>query len=74
MRRWTAVDDGLGWSVWDENGVPVADVFGDDKIAPLIAAAPEMAHMLLPMYSHISHGGPTREECEALLKKAGVIE
>lgn len=42
--------------------------------AKLIATAPEMAHMLLSMYSHISHGGPTREEAETLLRKAGVIE
>ena len=42
--------------------------------AKLIACAPEMAEMLLSMFVHISHGGPTREEAEALLKKAGIIE
>jgi hypothetical protein len=36
-------------------------------------AAPEMAEMLLSMFVHVSHGGPTREEAEALLKKAGVL-
>jgi hypothetical protein len=40
--------------------------------AQLIAAAPEMAEMLLSMFSHVSHGGPTRAEAEALLKKAGL--
>jgi len=39
----------------------------------LIKAAPEMAEMLLSMFSHVSHGGPTRAEAEALLKKAGVL-
>jgi hypothetical protein len=39
----------------------------------LIAAAPEMAEMLLSMFVHVSHGGPTRDEAEELLKKAGVL-
>jgi len=42
--------------------------------ARLIACAPEMAEMLLLIFTHVSHGGPTREEAEALLRKAGVIE
>jgi Lar family restriction alleviation protein len=33
----------------------------------------EMGMMLLSIFSHVSHGGPTREEGEALLKKAGLI-
>jgi hypothetical protein len=41
--------------------------------ALLIAAAPEMAEMLLSMHVHGSHGGPTRAEVEALLRKAGVL-
>ena len=41
--------------------------------AQLMAAAPEMGMMLLSIFSHISHGGPTREEGEALLKKAGLL-
>lgn len=41
--------------------------------ARLIAAAPEMGAMLLSIFSHVSHGGPTREEGEALLKKAGLL-
>ena len=41
--------------------------------ARLVSCAPEMAEMLLSMFVHVSHGGPTREESEALLKKAGVL-
>jgi hypothetical protein len=41
--------------------------------ASLIAAAPELAEMLWSMFAHVSHGGPTRAEAEALLKKAGVL-
>lgn len=41
--------------------------------ARLIAAAPEMGAMLLSIFSHVSHGGPTRAEGEALLKKAGLL-
>ena len=33
----------------------------------------EMGAMLLSIFSHVSHGGPTREEGEALLKKAGLL-
>lgn len=46
----------------------------DDANAQLIACAPEMGKMLLSIFSHVSHGGPTREQGEALLKKAGLIE
>jgi len=54
------------------------DVVGlsDEEIeanCDLIRAAPELAEMLLSMFSHVSHGGPTRAEAEALLKKAGVL-
>jgi len=41
--------------------------------AALIAAAPEMGAMLLSMFVHVSHGGPTRGKAEALLKKAGLL-
>ena len=41
--------------------------------ALLIAAAPEMAEMLLSMFAHVSHGGPTRADAEVLLRKAGVL-
>ena len=62
--------------VADESGIIcIAQVFGNkrDERAKLIAAAPEMADMLLSMCVHVSHGGPTRAEAEALLKKAGVL-
>ena|SRR5271166_6920569 len=39
----------------------------------LMACAPEMVEMLLSVFAHVSHGGPTRAEAEALLKKAGVL-
>lgn len=39
----------------------------------LIECAPEMAEMLLSMFVHVSHGGPTIAEAEALLKKAGAL-
>ena len=42
--------------------------------ARLIASAPEMAELLLSMYVHVSHGGPTRAEAEAVLRKAGIIK
>ena len=41
--------------------------------ARLISAAPEMGAMLLSMFSNVSHGGPTREQAEALLNKAGLL-
>jgi|HubBroStandDraft_1064217.scaffolds.fasta_scaffold13278_1 hypothetical protein len=41
--------------------------------AQLVVCAPEMAMMLLSMFSHVSHGGPTRSEAEALLRKAWVL-
>ena len=41
--------------------------------AQLIAAAPKMAKMLLSMFSHVSHGGPTRAEAHELLREAGVL-
>jgi hypothetical protein len=63
-----------GWNVWGPK-IPYegsCDFIEDD--ARLMAAAPEMAEMLLSMFSHVSHGGPTRAEAEELLKKVGVIE
>lgn len=42
--------------------------------ARLIAAAPEMGELLLSAWQHVSHGGPTRAEVEAVLRKAGLIE
>ncbi len=62
--------------VADESGIIlIAQTFGvhAPARAKLIAAAPEMASMLLSMFVHVSHGGPTRAEAEALLKKAGVL-
>ena len=41
--------------------------------AALIAAAPEMGEMLRSTFLHVSHGGPTREQVEAVLKKAGLL-
>jgi hypothetical protein len=41
--------------------------------ARLIAAAPDMADILLRAYTHVSHGGPTRGELEDVLKKAGLL-
>lgn len=40
--------------------------------AALIAAAPEMAMILLASITQITHG-PTKAEVEALLRKAGII-
>jgi hypothetical protein len=42
--------------------------------ARLIAAAPDMADILLRSYTHVSHGGPTYVELEEVLKRAGIIE
>jgi hypothetical protein len=55
------------------------DTFGTSSVeadanARLMAAAPEMAAMLMWMFVSVSHGGPTRSDAEALLKKAGVLE
>lgn len=48
--------------------------YGPLANARLIAAAPRMAEMLLSIWQHVSHGGPTRGEVEALLREAGVLE
>jgi hypothetical protein len=42
--------------------------------ARLVAAVPKMGAMLLSMYLHVSHGGPTREEAEILLREAGLLD
>lgn len=41
--------------------------------ARLISAAPDLADLVLRMYTHISHGAPTRVEAEVVLKKAGLL-
>ncbi|SRR6266542_2505826 len=41
--------------------------------ARLIAAAPELADLVLRMYCTISHGGPTRAEATVVLMKAGLL-
>ena len=41
--------------------------------ARLIAVAPRMAEMLLSAWQHVTHGGPSRGEVEALLREAGVL-
>ncbi len=41
--------------------------------ARLIAQAPRMAELLLSAYQHVSHGGPSRAEVEAVLRDAGLI-
>lgn len=41
--------------------------------ARLIAAAPDLADLVLRTCTHVSHGGPTRAEAEAVLKKAGLL-
>lgn len=44
-----------------------------EATAKLVACAPEMGEMLSSIFAHVSHGGPTRAEGEALLRKAGLI-
>ena len=64
-----------------EHRVVIADCFStsgykDDEAeanARLIAAAPEMADLILRTYTHVSHGGPTREEAERVLRRAGIL-
>jgi hypothetical protein len=59
----------------------IAEVFHDESPdheqqkadAALIGAAPELADLVMRMYQHVSHGGPTREEAEKVLRKAGLI-
>jgi hypothetical protein len=41
--------------------------------ALLIAAAPDLADLVLRMFTHVSHGAPTRAEAEVVLKKAGLL-
>lgn len=66
--------DALGGSEANEyyDGYLIAESIAPSN-RPLISAAPQMADLLLRAYTHVSHGGPTREEVEAVLKKAGLI-
>ena len=41
--------------------------------ARLIAAAPRMGELLLSAWQHVSHGGPTRADVEAVLREAGLL-
>ncbi len=41
--------------------------------ARLIAAAQTMGLLLLSAWQHVSHGGPTRGELEAVLRMAGLL-
>ena len=41
--------------------------------ARLIAAAPQMAALLLSAWQHVSHGGPKRGEVEDVLRQAGLL-
>lgn len=41
--------------------------------ALLIAAAPEMAALLLSAWQHVSHGGPKRGDVEDVLRTAGLL-
>ena len=60
---------------WDRlNGQGEVLTDEDRANARLIAAAPAMAELLLSAYQHVSHGGPTRGELEAVLRQAGLIE
>ena len=52
---------------------PIGTAFIRDANARLIAAAPRMAEMLLSAWQHVTHGGPSRSEVEALLRDAGVL-
>jgi hypothetical protein len=64
-------------------GYPVCDTLNrhhcispdeDEANGKLLAAADAMADLLLRAYTHVTHGGPTRAELEAVLKKAGIID
>ena len=60
----------------DGSSLLIAEVFeitDRDENARLIAAAPELGDLVLRMYTHISHGAPTRAEAEIVLKKAGLL-
>ena len=56
----------------DQRPIPTAYI--REANARLIAAAPEMAAILLAAWQHVSHGGPTRADVEAVLRKAGLIQ
>lgn len=45
----------------------------DEANAKLIAAAPEMAELLLRAFTHVTHGRPHLSEVENVLRKAGVM-
>lgn len=55
------------------------DVCGDEDYPrkesdlKIFSASWEMGQLLLSAYLHVSHGGPTRAEVEAVLKKAGLL-
>jgi hypothetical protein len=53
---------------------PTAERLAEQKAnALLIAAAPDLGELVLSTFLHISHGGPTREQAEIVLKKAGLL-
>lgn len=67
-----------GYGITQEGaGATIAHVPSDSNTAEadgrLIAAAPEMAALLLSAWQHVSHGGPRREDVAAVLRKAGLI-
>lgn len=45
----------------------------DEANAKILSAAWDMANILLRAHSTITHGGPTRGEVEAVLRKAGIL-
>jgi hypothetical protein len=65
-------------SVSDSGGDPVAIVYGKtaeecrDR-AEQIATLPQLIDVMARAFAHVSHGGPTRGEVEAVLRKAGVL-
>lgn len=68
-KKWTESEwIAAGKLVSDEDGLIVPS-----KAIGIACQRNTMAEMLLSMFVHVSHGGPTREEAEALLKKAGVL-
>ena len=63
-------------------GYPVADTMNrhhcvspdeDEANGKLLAAAWDMGQLMLRAYNHVTHGGPTRAEVEAVLRKAGLL-
>lgn len=61
--------------VWDADSNYHDDISPEamDVRTKLIAAAPKMALLLIRGLTHVTHGGPTREEVEGVLREAGVI-